>query len=188
MLISGLAILAYCIYVVKSNQEEREILKAEVIQQDVIVEDTLMQIAVSDEVEKYPPRSDNELLRDSIINFGMQLLEVPYVTAGTDSNGFDCSGFVYYVFGKFGIEVPRSSINYADFGKEVEIEEVQKGDILLFLSPTRNEIGHVGIVSKAKGKESEFIHSSSGKSMGVVIASLTSKGYSRRFVKAVDVL
>jgi hypothetical protein len=57
----------------------------------------------------------------------------------------------------------------------------------LFLSPTRKVIGHIGIVSNAKGKESDFIHASSGRAMKVVITSLATEGYTLRFVKAIRV-
>lgn len=126
--------------------------------------------------------------RDSIVNYGMELLGTPYVSAGTDKNGFDCSGFIYHVFKHFKIEVPRSSPQYKNFGKEVSIENVKKGDILVFLSPTSNVIGHLGIVTNPKGMESEFIHSTSGREMKVVISSLKVEGYKRRFVKAISVI
>lgn len=127
-------------------------------------------------------------MRDNIVNFGMELLGTPYVEASSSRNGFDCSGFVYYVFGQHKIQVPRSSSQFKNFGKEIPIENVKKGDILLFLSPTRNVIGHLGIVTNPKGKESDFIHASSGRDMKVIVTSLKKEGYARRFVKAVDVL
>jgi cell wall-associated NlpC family hydrolase len=127
-------------------------------------------------------------LRDSIVNFGMKFLGTPYVAAGCGKDGFDCSGFVYFVFQHYQIEVPRSSSGFEHFGKEILVEDVQKGDILLFLSPTRNVIGHIGIVSNPKGKESDFIHASSGGEMKVMISSLSGKGYTQRFVKAIRVL
>lgn len=127
-------------------------------------------------------------LKDSVVNFGMKYLGTPYKVAGCGKDGFDCSGFVYFVFQHFKIKVPRSSKDFDNFGKEIPIQKVQKGDILLFLSPTRNAIGHIGIVSNPKGMESDFIHSSSGREMKVIITSLTNKGYTRRFVKAIRVL
>jgi cell wall-associated NlpC family hydrolase len=129
----------------------------------------------------------SESLKDSIVNFGMELLGTPYVAAGSGKDGFDCSGFVYYVFQHFKIKVPRSSADFEHFGIEIPIANVQKGDLLLFLSPTRNVIGHIGIVSNAKGKESDFIHASSGRAMKVVITSLATEGYTLRFVKAIRV-
>ncbi|MBF6607407.1 MAG: C40 family peptidase [Flavobacterium sp.] len=127
-------------------------------------------------------------LRDSIVEYGMSLLGTPYVTAGCSVDGFDCSGFVYFVFQNFDVKVPRSSAQFEHFGTEVAIDDVQKGDLLLFLSPTRNAIGHMGIVSKADGMNSDFIHSSSGREMKVIVTSLSNEGYTRRFVKAVRVL
>lgn len=134
------------------------------------------------------PVKNNPTLEDSIVSFGMKLLGTPYVGGGSSKVGFDCSGFVYYVFKHFKIQVPRSSVQFKDFGKEIPIESVRKGDILVFLSPTRNVIGHVGIVTNPKGKESDFIHASSGSEKKVIVTSLKKAGYTRRFVKAVRVL
>jgi len=128
------------------------------------------------------------LLRDSIVSYGMKLLGTPYVAGGCSMNGFDCSGFVHFVFRHFKIQVPRSSSQFSNFGKEIPIDSIQRGDILVFLSPTRNAIGHVGIVNNANGRESDFIHASSGREMKVIITSLKQERYRRRFVKAVDVL
>ncbi|MBG6187433.1 C40 family peptidase [Flavobacterium sp. CAN_S2] len=144
---------------------------------EIIVKDTLVD-----------PFDNNTYLGDKIVNFGMGLLGTPYVAAGCSKNGFDCSGFVYYVYNNFKIKVPRSSSQFKNFGKEIPISDVKKGDILLFLSPTRNVIGHLGIVTNPKGMESDFIHSTSGREMKVVITSLKKPGYTRRFVKAIRVL
>ena len=137
-----------------------------------------------------PKRNKNYDLsfRDSIVAYGQSLLGTPYVYAGCSTKGFDCSGFVYFVFKHFKVDVPRSSKLYADFGKEVNIKHVQIGDVLVFKSPSSDAIGHVGIVTKANGMETEFIHSSSGKAMGVIISSLKQEGYKNRYIKAVDVL
>ncbi|HUH75304.1 MAG TPA: C40 family peptidase [Chitinophagales bacterium] len=127
-------------------------------------------------------------LRDSIVDFGLNLLGTPYVAAGCSVDGFDCSGFVYFVFQHFEINVPRSSADFENFGEEIPVEDVQKGDLLLFLSPTRNVIGHIGIVSNPQGLKSDFVHASSGREMEVMISSLASEGYKKRFVKAVRVV
>ena len=134
------------------------------------------------------PIKNNPALRDSIVSLGMEFLGTPYVAGGNSKAGFDCSGYVYFVYQYFKIQVPRSSGQFKDFGKEIPINSVKKGDILLFLSPTRNVIGHVGIVTNPKGMETEFIHSTSGRDMKVIISSLKTSGYARRFVKAVNVL
>ncbi len=126
--------------------------------------------------------------RDSIVAFAIQFIGTPYVYGSCNADGFDCSGFVYFVFQHFDIEVPRSSSEYKDFGEVVPIQKVKKGDILVFLSPTSNVIGHIGLVTNPKGMETVFIHSSSGKEMQVMYSSLKQEGYKKRFVKAVRVL
>ena len=131
---------------------------------------------------------NNVSLRDKIVSYGMGLLGTPYVTAGHSKKGFDCSGFVYFVFNYFEIKVPRSSSQFKNFGKEIPISDVRKGEVLLVLSPTRNAIGHLGIVTNPKGMESDFIHSSSGCEMKVIVTSLKKPGYLRRFVKAIRIL
>ncbi len=133
------------------------------------------------------PTQGHVPLRDSLVDFGITFLGTPYVPGGCSKSGFDCSGFVYFVFQRFNSLVPRSSSQYRNFGKEIPIDSVQKGDILVFMSPTRNVPGHVGIVTNPKGMESDFIHASSGNEMKVIITSLKKSGYKRRFVKAVSV-
>lgn len=151
-------------------------------------EDSETQPEFSKEETIFTSEQTNYTFRDSIVEYGMNLLGTPYVTAGNGKEGFDCSGYIYFVFRHFDIEVPRSTAGYENFGTEIPIEKVQKGDLLLFLSPTRDTIGHIGIVSTANGKESDFIHATSGSKMKVVITSLSNEGYTRRFVKAIRVL
>ena len=153
-------------------------------------ENKMLQPVLETEINAVPTnfKETNLPLRDSIESFGMELLGTPYVYGACSRDAFDCSGFVFFVFKNFGFEVPRSSSQFEKFGKEVSIDSVKKGDILVFLSPTRNAIGHVGIVTNANGMESEFIHASSSREMKVMISSLKQEGYNRRFVKAINVL
>jgi len=133
------------------------------------------------------PDKTSVSLRDSIVSFGMKLLGTPYVEGACNKDGFDCSGFVYFVFRHFKIKIPRSTSQFRNFGKEIPVDSIRKGDILLFLSPSRNDVGHVGIVTNPKGKESDFIHASSGCDMRVIISSLKQESYYRRYVKALSV-
>jgi cell wall-associated NlpC family hydrolase len=171
--IIGLSALALCIFSSGSLREKKIAPQL----YETIIKDTLINQVKTD-----------VHLRDSIVNFGLKFLGTPYVSGGYSKKGFDCSGFVYFVFNHFKIQVPRGSSQYNSFGKEIPIDSVREGDILIFLSPTRNEIGHVGIVTNPKGRESDFIHASSGSEMKVIISSLKQPGYKRRFVKAADVL
>lgn len=131
--------------------------------------------------------------RQDLVDFAKQYIGTPYSFAcATPEEGFDCSGFLYYVFTHYGYKVPRSSKEYEFFGKEVLLEEAKRGDLLLF-APTENDftganIGHIGILINEKGNHSDFIHSSSGKSKGVTISSLSEPHYTKRFVKAINIM
>jgi cell wall-associated NlpC family hydrolase len=128
--------------------------------------------------------------RDSIIEFAKTYVGVPYRYAGSNpKTGFDCSGFVHYVFKKFNIEVPRSSREFAKLGTNLQPEEFKVGDVIIFYSfRNPSSIGHVGIICEANGMQSKFIHSSSGRKRGVIISNLESESYTRRFYKCIDIL
>lgn len=125
-----------------------------------------------------------------IINFAKNLIGVPYRYASSSpSRGFDCSGFVNYVFENFGISVPRSSPEFVHAGTPVALSEAKVGDVLIFTgtNPKVRRIGHVGIIYSIEGDDIKFIHSSSGKAKGVTITSLDGY-YKTRFIKAVSII
>ncbi|HWZ03754.1 MAG TPA: C40 family peptidase [Mucilaginibacter sp.] len=126
---------------------------------------------------------------DSIINFAQTLIGTRYRSATSDPLvGFDCSGFVHYVFKYFNVEVPRSSGDFIDVGEKIKLEDAMPGDIIVFTSPTdRHRIGHVGIVFHNDSDSFTFIHSTSGKEHGVTITAMDDT-YRRRFVQVIRVL
>lgn len=121
---------------------------------------------------------------DSLIQFAKTLIGTPYKYASSDpSEGFDCSGFINYVFNHFNMKVPRSSRDFRDVGKEIALNDAKPGDLILFTGtdPSEREIGHIGLIISNEDGIS-FIHSSSGKANGVVITDLNDY-YRSRFVK-----
>lgn len=123
-----------------------------------------------------------------IVDFAKTLIGVPYLYGSTDpANGFDCSGFITYVFKHFGIVVPRSSIDFTNMGKEVSAAEARPGDLILFTGTDSTEkfVGHMGIVVD-NSVELNFIHSTSGKQYGVTITPL-SPYYKSRYVKTIRI-
>nr|WP_198999978.1 C40 family peptidase [Flavobacterium sp. ASV13] len=128
--------------------------------------------------------------RDSVILYSKQYLGTPYSYAGNDpKKGFDCSGFVNYVFKHFNISLPRSSGGFKNVGTAKSAEDFKVGDVLVFYGyRNKKNIGHVGIICEANGMHSKFIHASSGKAGSVTISDLDSEHYSKRFYKCVDVL
>jgi cell wall-associated NlpC family hydrolase len=125
---------------------------------------------------------------EEVVRFAETLIGVPYRYASTDPKvGFDCSGFITYVFNHFGIAVPRSSIDFTNVGKEIPVDSVRRGDLILFTGTDSTEelVGHMGII--VSGKDSvKFIHSTSGKAYGVTITPLN-QYYLSRFVKTIRI-
>ena len=128
--------------------------------------------------------------RIDIIRFAKKLLGTPYRFASSSPvKGFDCSGFVNYVYKNFKINLPRASVAFDALGIALKPEEFKVGDVLVFYGfKNKTRIGHVGIICEAAGMNSKFIHSSSGAAKGVIISELGSDMYTRRFYKCVDVI
>lgn len=116
---------------------------------------------------------------DELIAKAMSLKGIRYVWGGMSLNGFDCSGFVGFVFNSIGIRTPRSSFEYAGVGLGVSRENLLPGDVLMWDTDgsRRTNISHVGIYL---GND-RFIHSSTSR-RGVVVASLS--GYRAPFLGA----
>ncbi len=107
-----------------------------------------------------------------------QLYGVPYKAAGTDTKGFDCSGFTRYVFQALGVDLPHSSAAQYELGQSVARNDLQPGD-LVFFNTSGHGVSHVGIYIG----NNTFVHSESGK--GVVKTSLDDPYYwSKRYVGA----
>jgi len=117
--------------------------------------------------------------------------EVPadFISGRFREKGFDCSGFVSFVFNEFRVKLPRSSREYKALGIALKPEEFKVGDVLVFYGfRDRTHIGHVGIICEANGMKSRFIHASSGRAHSVTISDLGSDGYRGRFYKCIDVI
>jgi cell wall-associated NlpC family hydrolase len=129
--------------------------------------------------------------RDSLIHFAEQFIGTPYKYGGSSTAGFDCSGFVHYVFKHFNIGVSRTSIGFQGQGTEREMQEAVIGDVILFTGTNSSvrQIGHVGIIYKNDNGVIDFIHSSSSKNhWGVTITRLNESGYTKRFMGVIDLL
>jgi len=106
----------------------------------------------------------------------------PYKNGGNDPSGFDCSGFVQYVYGQHGVQVPRKVSDLYHVGKDVQPAQLQPGD-LVFFTTVAPGASHVGIVIGGD----EFIHapSSTGE---VRVERMSASYWATRFVGARRVL
>ena len=103
---------------------------------------------------------------------------IPYRNGGSDPSGFDCSGFVQWVFAQNGIQLPREVRDQYDAGQKVDLRDVQPGDLLFFETVSRGA-SHVGV---AIGSD-QFVHAPS--STGVVrVERFTASYWAMRFVGA----
>jgi len=128
--------------------------------------------------------NDTNELQKSLIALAMKLRDIRYVRGGrTPSTGFDCSGFVRYVFAHaIGLDLPSNSASQFLAGLKVKRDDIQPGDLVFFRTAGRRgqgRISHVGIYV-ANG---QFIHSPSrGKT--VRVDNLSESYWAKRFAGA----
>ena len=112
----------------------------------------------------------------------LALRGTPYRNGGADPNGFDCSGFVWYVFAQHGLPLPRIVEDQFQVGRNVDPANLEPGDLVFFSTVTRGA-SHVGI---AIGGDS-FVHAPS--STGVVrVERLSASYWAARFIGAKRIL
>ena len=118
-----------------------------------------------------------------------QYLGTGYMYGGASPRGFDCSGFTMYVYSQHGYSLPHSATSQWQSGlgtRVYSISELQPGDLVFFNDPSRNAgkaCSHAGIYTG----DGQFIHSSSSRSGGVIVSSLTSGYYNTYFVGGIHV-
>lgn len=126
---------------------------------------------------------------ESLVEFAETLIGTRYKYGSSKKEqGFDCSGFITYVFSNFNIAVPRSSVDFTNAGTEVPLKEAAKGDLILFTGSDASTgiVGHMGIINQNRKGKISFIHSASGNSKGVMISEMNSY-FIPRFVKVIRV-
>ena len=110
---------------------------------------------------------------DTLINGAKKLIGVPYKWGGTTPSGFDCSGFIYYVYKQAGYDISRTSAQgYSD--RSFYVDSPQVGDLVFFKNTYKQGISHVGIYVG----NNQFINASSS---GVEITSLNNSYWSKHF-------
>lgn len=122
--------------------------------------------------------------RQQIIDYAAKLLGCKYVYGGNTPSGFDCSGYVKYVFKHFGVDLTRTSANQYANSVRIKKSELKIGDLVFFSQNAgSSKVGHVGIYVGG----GQFIHAAApGK--GVRYDSLNSTYYSSHYIGSGRVL
>ncbi len=111
--------------------------------------------------------------RDEIVDYAKKQIGVPYVWAGTDPSGFDCSGFTTYVMKEFKKDLPRRAEDQYKSSKKIKQSKAQKGDLIFFNNGSG--VSHVGLLISEKGEPLVMIHASSSK--GIMITQIETSEY-----------
>ncbi len=122
---------------------------------------------------------DSAVLRTRILDTAKKHIGARYNYGGMSTKGFDCSGFVQFVYRENGISLPRSTVDQFEKGKKIGLDDAKPGD-LVFFRIYNNRISHVGIFIT----KSRFIHAPSrGKRVG--FADMNLNYWQKSFVGAV---
>lgn len=117
-------------------------------------------------------------LAKQITSLAKQLSNVPYVWGGSSPNGFDCSGYIYYIFHYFNLELPRMADEQYEVGLSIKRSELQEGDLVYFSTYLPGP-SHVGLYIGGN----KFIHASSAAGK-VIITPLTAAYYQANYIGA----
>lgn len=131
-----------------------------------------------------PPPSTGSGVGADIAAYAQTFIGVPYVYGGATPSGFDCSGFVQYVYKHFGYSLPRGSNDQYRKGTAVSKSELQPGDLIFFDNGTGTPTSHVGIyIGGGKMVHSTEYNYGNGKWVkGVQIHALSNAWYSKIYL------
>ncbi|KPH77913.1 hypothetical protein AFL42_02645 [Oceanobacillus caeni] len=111
---------------------------------------------------------------NKLVSVGKSLIGIPYKWGGTTTSGFDCSGFIYYVYNQAGKKINRLSTD-GYFERSYYVNNPQVGDLVFFSGTYRSGISHMGIYLG----DNKFLQA--GTSSGVSIVSLDNPYWSKHF-------
>lgn len=147
---------------------------------------TLFLFSCSTTAHMNPTSHKGKFTRSDVVQFAEQYIGIPYQKDGkSPATGFDCSGFVAYIYHNFGRQLKGGSSDIALKGKSIDQANLKPGDLVFF--GEHKKISHIGIVSANANSGIEMIHSSSTN--GITREVFTNSVYWRdKFLFAKDIL
>jgi LysM repeat protein len=118
------------------------------------------------------PQQSN--LASTVINEAKKLMGIPYVWGGSSNSGFDCSGFIYYVFNKAGFTTSRYNAE-GFYSRSYYVDQPQAGDLVFFQNTYKKGISHLGIYLG----DNQFIHADENR--GIAITTLSNPYFKAHF-------
>ena len=152
---------------------------------DTLIQEQKILLSQLKKIKSKRAKSVSKYNKNPIIYHAKSYLGGRYVWGGTQPEGFDCSGYVKYLYEKEGIELPRTAWQQSKVGKEIPRYALEKGDLVFFKTTDKRKIPitHVGMYI---GND-KFIHAASKKD-GIIISPLSTGKYARKFVKATRII
>lgn len=118
-----------------------------------------------------------------VVDMGLSLKGHPYVWGGIGPKAFDCSGFVYYVFNKVGLSLPRSMADQIRAGTRIKAAELQPGDLVFFQNTSKRGISHISLYI-GNGK---IVHAANERT-GVLVSDLWSAYWAAHYAGSVRII
>jgi len=125
------------------------------------------------------PTATTTATTNEVVAFARQNLGAPYVFGGTTPTGFDCSGFIFYVFRRAGRTMPRDIWARYDSGPHIARDQLQPGDLVFFQDTYMEGLSHDGIYVG----NGEFVNAVDEDS-GVAVSKLSSTYWAERWYGA----
>jgi len=114
-----------------------------------------------------------ESVNSQLASIAKQYEGAKYKYGAEGPRSFDCSGFTRFVYAKVGVQLPRRSVDQAQYGKKIALKHVQSGDLLVLKKGRK--VQHVGIVVNAKNDALWVTHASTSR--GVITENMSSSPY-----------
>jgi cell wall-associated NlpC family hydrolase len=98
-------------------------------------------------------RPTEETAGAKLVRIASDFIGTPYRFGGDDPHGFDCSGLVFYIYDRLGVQVPRTAADQRRAAQRVKLDALTPGDLVFFRNSAR-KVDHVGIYAG----DGRFIH------------------------------